>query len=187
MNPYEILGVKPNATKEEIKAAYRKLAKQYHPDQYENNPLKDLAAEKMIAINEAYDLLIKDNKENVNSSNENIFQDIRNDISMRNFQVAENKLNSLTNRNAEWNFLYGIIMINKGWYDSGLNYLQLACSLDPNNLEYRQTLNNLKSRTEEYSKGYYRNAGNGNLDCCTQLICADCCCELMGGDLISCC
>ena len=54
-DPYKVLGVSPNATDEEIKAAYRELARKYHPDNYVNNPLGDLAAEKMKEINEAYD------------------------------------------------------------------------------------------------------------------------------------
>ena len=57
MNPYEVLGVKPGASQEEIKAAYRKLVKQYHPDQYGDNPLKNLAQEKLTEINKAYDML----------------------------------------------------------------------------------------------------------------------------------
>ena len=51
-DPYKVLGVSPNATDEEIKAAYRELARKYHPDNYVNNPLGDLAAEKMKEINE---------------------------------------------------------------------------------------------------------------------------------------
>ena len=58
-NPYEILGVSENASDEEIKKAYRKLAKQYHPDNYTDNPLKDLADEKMKEVNEAYDTIQK--------------------------------------------------------------------------------------------------------------------------------
>lgn len=57
MNPYEVLGVKPGASQEEIKSAYRKLVKQYHPDQYVDNPLKDLAQEKLAEVNKAYDML----------------------------------------------------------------------------------------------------------------------------------
>ena len=58
-NPYEILGVRKGASKEDIKKAYREQAKKYHPDQYGNNPLKDLAEEKMQELNEAYDSLMK--------------------------------------------------------------------------------------------------------------------------------
>ena len=61
-DPYKVLGVSPNATDDEIKQAYRKLAKQYHPDKYVNNPLSDLASEKMKEINEAYDRILNDRK-----------------------------------------------------------------------------------------------------------------------------
>ena len=58
-DPYSILGVDPNASDDEIKRAYRELARKYHPDNYQNNPLADLAEEKMKEVNEAYEAINK--------------------------------------------------------------------------------------------------------------------------------
>ena len=57
-DPYQTLGVSRNATDEQIKQAYKELARKYHPDNYANNPLSDLAESKMKEINEAYDAII---------------------------------------------------------------------------------------------------------------------------------
>ena len=62
LDPYKILDISPNATDDEVKSAYRELARKYHPDNYVNNPLADLAQEKMQQINEAYDAIMKERK-----------------------------------------------------------------------------------------------------------------------------
>ena len=58
-DPYTILGVSRDASDEEIKKAYRALARKYHPDNYAGSDLADVAEEKMKEINEAYDLIGK--------------------------------------------------------------------------------------------------------------------------------
>ena len=207
MNPYEVLGLKPGASQEEIKKAYRNLIKQYHPDQYGDNPLKNLAEEKMREINKAYDMLTKNNGNSYNNSYSNSnnntsnnsysnysndsysLSEIRRLILSRNFTEAERRLNSIQNRNAEWNFLYGVVLTNKGWFDAGLNHIQTAVNMDPNNFEYRQTLNSLHQRASAYSGNYYRTTGGSSAnacDCCLNLYCLDTMCECMGGDLIGC-
>ena len=207
MNPYEVLGLKPGASQEEIKKAYRNLIKQYHPDQYGDNPLKNLAEEKMRENNKAYDMLTKNNGNSYNNSYSNSnnntsnnsysnysndsysLSEIRRLILSRNFNEAERRLNSIQNRNAEWNFLYGLVLTNKGWFDAGLNHIQTAVNMDPNNFEYRQTLNSLHQRTSAYSGNYYRTTGGSSAnacDCCMNLWCLDTMCECMGGDLIGC-
>ena len=67
-DPYKILGVDRNATDDEVKEAYRKLARKYHPDNYGDNPLSDLAEEKMQEINEAYDAIVNMRKGAKNKS-----------------------------------------------------------------------------------------------------------------------
>lgn len=203
MNPYEVLGVKQNATPEEIKKAYRELVKKYHPDQYVNNPLSDLANEKLREVNQAYEMLTKGNNSsqyrssnnNSNSSYSNSsnnsyrYNEIRMMIQRRNYQGAESSLRSINDINsAEWNFLMGFVLMQKGWYDNGMQHLNKACSLDPNNLEYRQTVNQFARRGNNYG-GSYRTASNtaSACDCCSNLICLDCLCECFGGDLIACC
>ena len=200
-NPYEILGIKETATKDEIKAAYRDLAKKYHPDQFTNNPLKDLAEDKMREINEAYDTLMKGYSSNTgqtggyshstyqsSSSYNSSYQDIRSDIQAGRYDSAERKLNNIYTKDAEWNYLMGMVQMNKGFYDSAYNFLQNACALNPNNLEYARAFNYLKNRNNGYRQQYYGTRGNNDsLDCCMNLICLDCCCECMGGDLIRCC
>ena len=201
MNPYEVLGIKPAASSEEIKSAYRKLVKQYHPDQFRDNPLQTLAEEKLAEINQAYEMLSNGNTTNSSSNNSNSsysngstaqsapLREARTYIQRRNFAAAQNILNSITNKNAEWYYLTGVIHLNKGWYDSALQNIQNAVNMDPNNFEYRQTLQQLNNRTNSYSNQYYRTSRNSDdaCNCCLNLWCLDSLCECFGGDLIGCC
>lgn len=202
-NPYEVLEIRERASEEEIKAAYKRLVKKYHPDQYANNPLSDLAEEKLKEINEAYDFLMKNNdnynsgqgsnnwnNQQYNNNSSNLYAKIRVFIERGNINQADQILESITNRDAEWNFLKGIIFLRRGWYDMAYQHIQLAVNLDPANTEYRAALNNLASRANTYrdvgtSRGYRRDPSFCEM--CQCLICSDCLCECLGGDLISCC
>lgn len=195
-NPYETLGVNENASQEEIKRAYRELAKKYHPDQYGDNPLKDLAGQKMREINEAYDYLMKNSGASFNnqsssaSGNSNpAFQTIRQYISNGNLNQAEHELDSMNDKSAEWYFLKGFIYLKKGWYDNAYKFISEACRLDPNNFEYRNTLNSLNHNNTQFRGGYNTRKGGNDDFCnlCVNLWCLDSICECFGGDLIPCC
>lgn len=202
-DPYEVLGVSKDASPDEIKRAYRKLAKQYHPDNYANNPLSDLAEEKFKEINEAYEQITGGGATGSNqsyagahssaysgSAGAGNFMQIRNLIQMGRLQEAEMQLDAISARNAEWFFLKGSIFMKKGWHQQGFNFIQQAVNMDPANPEYRATLNSYISQTQRYRNVGYGMGGAQNssaCECCQGLICADCCCECMGGDLISCC
>ena len=197
MNPYEVLGVNENASPEEIKKAYRELAKKYHPDKYVNNPLADLASEKLKEINEAYDMIQKGYTKSSSGSSysgsadsASQFNAVRQYINMRRFIEAENILDSMNVRTAQWHYLKGCVALGRGWYAQARQYFQTACNMEPSNMEYRNALNSMGQSNAEY-RTYGGNRGYGGgmdtCDCCSTLICTDCLCECLGGDLISCC
>jgi hypothetical protein len=203
-NPYEVLGVSENASDEEIKKAYRKLAKQYHPDNYVDNPLKDLAAEKMKSINDAYDSIQKmratggsqggfygNTGSNTYNGPENVYTRVRRLINTNRISEAETVLGGISanERNAEWHFLMSLVYYRKGWLQDARNEINIACNQDPYNREYRAFQQRMSSGA--YSSPYAGMNTNMNecsgCDVCQGLLCADCCCECMGGDLIRCC
>ena len=199
-DPYEVLEIQRGASKDEIKAAYRKLAKQYHPDMHVNNPLKDLAQEKFIEVQEAYDQLMNNSGSSSSySSNQSSsysggatnseFQTARQYMNSGNYQQAIYILDNIKVRNAEWNFLMGVCYVNLGSTVQGMQFVKNASRMEPNNVEYSNYLNQIMNMQRAYqTRTYnYNRGGRSDMDCCTQLICADCLCECLGGDLISCC
>ncbi len=195
-NPYEVLGIKEGASQEEIKAAYKEQVKRYHPDLHQDNPLYELAEEKLQEINEAYDYLMKNGGYkggNSNYSNTNNgfggrqprqsqeFRQVRMDIDRGNLAAAEAALNRSENRGAEWFFLSGMLSLRKGWYDDAVTNVQTAISMDPDNMEYRTAMNNMLQasggyRTNAYNRGY----SNANDELCRMMqcfCCLDLCCD----------
>lgn len=190
MNPYEVLGVSENADEETIKKAYRELVKKYHPDKYVDNPLADLAAEKMKEINKAYDMLTNKNTQtatnrtNPYGSNSYSggnggsasFQTVRVLIMQSRIREALTMLDSLP-KTAEWYYLSGRARMQIGWYDQAISFLQTAVNMEPDNMEYRNALNSVLSRNRTYTTTTENSGTTGcciPCDCCTTLLCLDC-------------
>ena len=199
-DPYKILGIDKTATDEEVKRAYRELAKKYHPDNYANTPLADLAEEKMKEINEAYDTIRTWRKESEAHSEpfgtqtphgrednaHSRFHEIRGFIHENNFYEAEIRLNSVqkSEKGAEWYFLKGVIFRARGWYFEAAKYFEAALRMDPGNPEYLAAWEGIRSFI---SSRTHIKKENAVCDLCCGLMALDCCCECCGGDLISCC
>lgn len=186
-DPYSVLGVSQNASDDEVKKAYRELARKYHPDNYQNNPLADLAEEKMKEINEAYDTITKQRsggysgsspggyggyQQRSYSSGDPAYARIRNLINMGDLNQAEQLLYEVGQKNGEWYFLSGSIAYRKGWLDEAMQNYARAVQLEPNNMEYRQALNLM----QRGSAGGYRPAGYSSAGCdpCTAYLCCSC-------------
>ena len=110
---------------------------------------------------------------------------------------ADGMLNSVAqqDKTAEWFFLKGSVCYTRGWLNEAYDNFATAVNLDPGNAEYQAALNQMNRNRSGYMNGnpnpqYNTNpnvTGCNGCDVCNGLICADCCCECMGGDLISCC
>ena len=187
-DPYSVLGVSQNASDDEVKKAYRELARKYHPDNYQNNPLADLAEEKMKEINEAYDTITKQRsggysgsspggyggyQQRSYSSGDPAYARIRNLINMGDLNQAEQLLYEVGQKDGEWYFLSGSIAYRKGWMDEAMQNCVRAVQMEPNNMEYRQAL----AMMQRGAMGGYRPMGYSSAGCdpCTTYLCCSMC------------
>ena len=201
-NPYEVLGVSPNASNDEIKKAYRTLSKKYHPDSYVDNPLADLAEEKFKEVQAAYDEIMKQRQNSSyggysyggsqqtynNSGATPELQSVRNYINARRFHEALTMLANIGNRNAMWYYYSAVANMGIGNNLVAVEHAKQAAAMEPTNMEYVNFANQMQFRSQQYqTRGYNygrQSYGTGNL--CCDLWCLDTMCECMGGDLCSC-
>lgn len=204
-DPYRVLGVSPQATDDEVKKAYRALAKKYHPDV--NNGSQEAEA-RMKEVNEAYSTVMKWRREGTNaygfngantggsqgygeaggSANPHM-RAARNYIRAGHFQEAMHILEDIMERNAEWYYLCGEASLGLGNRVAALNYARQAVSMNPNNFEYRALLSRLEGGAQYYQTG---GAGRGFsmptvlcgsplLGCCVLNLLCNCLCNCCGG------
>ena len=192
-SPYEVLGISPSATNEEVRDAYRALARKYHPDNYVNSDLADLAEEKMKEINNAYDEILRIRAEEKNKSEEKKstyqganshrqkYSKIRQAINENDYKFAEEQLNIVEQheRDAEWFFLKGLVLLHGGYHFDAIKFINRACELDPDNDEYTTLRDNLRAQANTYGNPTSRGEGMGCslCDICSFLICLDCLCR----------
>ena len=194
-NPYQILGVSPDASDAEIKKAYHGLAKKYHPDKYRDSDLADLAAEKMKEVNAAYEEIQKmraggaknqssggngtyTGQSTYTGQGAETYNHVRQLINARRLAEAEQVLAGVDvgDRGAEWNFLMGCVAAGKGFYMDAQNYFDTACGMDPNNAEYRNAQQMIRNRSAQYGRGSSM-GGCSVCDLCAGLMCLDCLCD----------
>ncbi len=191
-NPYDFLGVGRNATEKEIMDAYRRIA-----GNITNSNIPDSEKTyRMNELNNAYDTVLNElrgttaytsNQNNYNSYSQ--FTDVRQCINSGRIDDAETILNGVPTqlRSAEWYYLKGVIHQRRGWLNEAYSSYQTACSIDPTNREYAAAFNSLNNNSHGGYKTSKKSSSGDVCDICTGLLCADCCCECCGGDLIPCC
>ena len=198
-DPYKVLGVSPDASDEEIKRAYRRLAKKYHPDL---NPGDQVAAQRMQEVNAAYEQIknpassqtggyggqngyggyydpfggYHQQSQRESQTGDQYQQAAYNYIRFHRYQEALNALSNSTDRNARWYYLSALANNGLGNQVTALEHIRKAVSMDPDNQEYLWALNQIEHGGSAYRQqaGNFRGFTMGG-DPCTNL----CLCYLM--------
>lgn len=216
MDPYQILGVSRGASDDEIKKAYRKLSRKYHPDANINNPNKEQAEEKFKQIQQAYDQIM-DEKQNGYSGysysgtsgfggfgaynndygssqgqNEQYNMHLKaaaNYISNSYYNEALNVLNQMSERTGEWYYLSAIANAGLGNNLMALEHARQATIQDPYNLRYQQLVRQLESGGQWYQdqQAAYSNSVDMGSGICVKLCLANLFCNLFCGRGFFCC
>ncbi|MCD7808333.1 MAG: J domain-containing protein [Erysipelotrichaceae bacterium] len=204
MDPYQILGVSPDASDDEVKQAYRKLSKKYHPDANINNVHQEEYTEKFKQVQNAYKTIMDNRKNGFNNQNytnqqsyqqsyqqssyqysgndQNAFNDAAAYINARRYQDAMNVLNQIRNRNGMWFYYAAMAQNGMGNNATAVEYAQTAVQMEPNNFQYMMLLQQLQQGSSQYRRTQrtYSSPFGNMMNCCytylmIQLICGCCC------------
>ena len=216
-DPYIILGVERGVSEDELYRAYRNERVKYESQRFEPGDVGAEACAKLEEIDNAYDEIKEDirlkdreaeERYNRQTTEENL---AKADAAMKanNVDEAQKLLDDCTTRTAKWHYIQSAVFYRKGWIADALKQLEIACNMEPSNDKYRQAREamekHVKANTTARENSFYENGtrqertyadsasrvttnrGCSACDVCYGLMCADCCCECLGGDLISCC
>ncbi len=178
-DPYQVLGISRGADEEEIKKAYRKLSRIYHPDANINNPNKAQAEEKFKQVQQAYQQIMKEREQGFSggfygqngygayggfgqysqqqdrySEDDVHMQAVRNFIGSGHYKEALRLLNEMKNRTAAWYYFSALANSGQGNNVIARQHASMAASMEPDNMMYRQLLSRL-----ENGGSWYRSMG----------------------------
>lgn len=211
-NPYIILGVDENAELYAVHEAYNNLKLRYSQDRFLEGEEGRVATQKLAELENAYNdcLELMRNRVTVETKG-SVFGDISELIKTEQLSKAQDELDKIEYRDAEWHYYQSIIYFKKNWTIESKNQLEICIALEPTNEKYKKALEKIKqalaqenpfepqgnpqpnTNQQQQRAGYgqpntnQRAGANACCDSCCAMMCCDSCCECCGGDLISCC
>jgi len=214
-NAYEILGVTENSSQAQIDEAYQSLRTKYRNDMYQEGALGKEAAKKLTEVEQAYRDICSgrasyDAQRGPAASTDDApqqgpqkhsvaFAEVEEAIKAKDFRKAQEALDQVSVRDAEWHYFQAIIYYNKGWMTEAKNQMEMACNMAPDNAHYKDVLGKLNAAIDNVGKkqdaapqygptqntGYQRSyseqdARQGEDACCRwcqTMICLNCLCD----------
>ena len=203
IDPYSVLGVSRDASDDEIKKAYRRMSRKYHPDANINNPNREQAEEKFKQVQQAYEQIMREREQGssyggsysgfggfggYSGNSGNAYQDeesvrrqaAANYIQSGHFREAMNVLQSLSQHNGQWYYLSSMANMGLGNNVTALDQIREAVRQEPNNMQYRMLLQRMEGGGGWYQQqqdpfGGMPTAGGDMCDaCCRTMACAMC-------------
>lgn len=137
-DPFQALGVSRNCTQEELRAAYRKLARRWHPDRFMAGPEREWANARMTEINAAYRECSELLRDRCACDGDVDLDAVHALIQDNHFSEARHALLKSGQRGARWNYLFGVVLQKQGEVSKALTYFNFAVRQAPDNHQYRR-------------------------------------------------
>ncbi len=185
---YKILGVSKDASMEEIEASYKALKEKYSSERFLEGEAGNEAAKNLTLLENAY----REIKSEKIAEQTNAYSEIEKDIKGGNIDLAQEKLDSFSSRDAEWHYLQSVVFYKKNWINESKKQLEIAMSMEPENKKYSNAYTKLKEKIafneRQFQSGTAHSSqtdpranatqqqmgGSGVGDCCSW--CATWCC-----------
>jgi len=200
---YKLLGVSEYATDREISEAYFALRKKYMEERFLDGEQGNEAAEKLTAIDNAYEEIKRFRSEHSEDGDNSLFKQVDEALKKGDLNTAQSVLDSFDERGAEWHYLQSVVFYKKNWMNECKKQLEIAMALDENNAKYKETydrlLEKMKGSSASASDTNWNKSGTGNakttgnydepqmggdscLEFCCQMalcnMCLNCCCNM---------
>ncbi len=195
---YKLLNLEQDATDQEIEVAYKQLKEKYSKERFCEGEVGNEAAKNLTKLETAYHEIIESRKTfKQNDGRTQVdFEQVVNCIKNGDFTKAQQLLDDIGERNAEWHYLQSVIFYKKNWINESKKQLEIALSMEPHNVKYSDDLAKLKQKMEFNERQFKSGNMNYNADpvnnrqmggdaggclsfcatwCCMDMLCTLCC------------